>query len=139
MPTKAYTPSAARDYRVVYWIRDGEYEYDDFIIARFDHEPTTLECAIAVIDEYMLDKHNRKDALREYAEEGYFVIPGDYRSVCRFGALPYVNRRAAVKLLEAAKEALTILSEIQCDLEDDKGEAHCIDLLEQAIEHAEGR
>ena len=87
----------------------------------------------------MLDEHNRTDALREFAVEGYFTIPGDYRIVSGFGAVPYVNRRAAVELLEAAKEALMILSEIQCDLEDDKGEAHCIDLLEKAIEHAEGR
>lgn len=44
---------------------------------------------------------------------------------------------AAPDLLEVAKDALKILSEIQCDLEDDKGEAKCICLLEEAIAKTE--
>ncbi|MGE0536211.1 MAG: hypothetical protein AB7O68_14620 [Pirellulales bacterium] len=139
MPTKASTPLAHQVYKIIYSICDGEHEYDAFITTRFDHRPTTLECAIAVINEFVLDEHNRNDALRDYAEKGCFTLPGDCRSVSDFGAAPYVNLTAAIELLEAAKEALMILSEIQCDLEDDKGEAHCIDLLEKAIEHAEGR
>ena len=46
---------------------------------------------------------------------------------------------AAPVLLQAAKKALRILSEIQCDLEDDKGEGKCIELLDEAIAQAEGR
>ncbi len=139
MPTKASTPPAHREYKIVYSIRDGENAYDEYVTARFDHEPTTLDCVIAVIDEYILDEGNRKEALQEFADEGCFTIPGDHRTIGHFGAMPYVNRCAAIELLDAAKEALMIHSEIQCDLEDDKGEAYCIDLLEKAIEHAEGR
>lgn len=46
---------------------------------------------------------------------------------------------AAPELVEAAKEALMILSEIQCDLQDDKGEATCIELLETAIKKTYGQ
>jgi hypothetical protein len=50
------------------------------------------------------------------------------------GPCEYERYQTQPALLVAAKEALMILSEIQCDLEDDKGEAHCIALLESAIQ-----
>lgn len=43
------------------------------------------------------------------------------------------------KLLAAAKEALMILSELLCDLEDDRGEADCVRRLEEAINEGEPR
>jgi hypothetical protein len=53
------------------------------------------------------------------------------------GGCEYQRYATQPKLLEAAKEALMILSEIVCDLEDDKGEANCVRLLETAIAAAE--
>lgn len=49
------------------------------------------------------------------------------------GPCEHERYKSQAALLEAAKEALMILSEIQCDLEDDKGEDHCITLLDDSI------
>jgi hypothetical protein len=53
------------------------------------------------------------------------------------GGCEYQRYTTQPKLLEAAKEALTILYETVSDLEDDKGEANCVRLLTAAIAAAE--
>ena len=86
------------------------------------------------------------DHLSEYAisasvfdEDAFWTCQQAETLLSEARRLPGQPAKPHEALLAAAKEALMILSEIQCDLEDDRGEAKCIGMLEAAMSHAEGR
>jgi hypothetical protein len=81
MPTQASKSSAKIRHVVSYDSRNGEDEYEMTRFFELDHTPSNLECVRLLIDEFVCDDDEKKEALQEYVEEGYFTILCGCRTV----------------------------------------------------------